>query len=319
VIALKDNQHQRLKSLINICKQTNNYKKLADTAYQLLNIQADLIGFKLGFNIRDSSIYEDSKAKKNENDKRSSLLKLFPKNNTEQKSIHEYLKHISTILSNSLDIELFKPEILNRVKKAELLYQKSKGLLQLEHISMIFESYFELKKIELPDFHKKVGRDKIHSIADFRIYSLFSENPANGRKNIPQSNGGIKQLMAFQLQKKEDHLKAQLEENYEPELLEDLLLLKQLKKSLKQNHGKRIQLQGSLAESISYQKSFTSLYGYFIVGLFVIFLCFGINMIALLFIQPLLLGALAMFILIIMGMALFFLYIYWSNFKSKMQ
>jgi len=299
--------YEKLQALIIICKQTHNYKKLADTGYFLINNQANEIGIRLGFPGR----YSISSNKSS---------KYITKKSSHQKElIHEYLEHINKIFFNNFNIEIFNPEFLRDLKKAELLYIKSKGNLNLHQIPTLFELYFEIKNLEIPNLRKKISKTKIDNIAPFHMYSsLFSSTNSNKKnKNETNEKSGIKNLIIFQLQKKEEALKDEFQENYNPKLLKDIMILKQIKRSFKNSHTDKIKLTTSLAESISFQNSLSSLYGLFILGLFIIFFCFGVSIIGLIMINPLLLGGLGFFLLLILGSAILFFYIYWTNFMNR--
>jgi hypothetical protein len=215
----KENAYDKLQTLILVCKRTKNFKKLADTGYYLVSNQANEIGIRLGFRARKSI-------------SQSKSLKFFTnKVDYRKEMIYEYLDHINSNFSEKLDVKIFGPKIIKNLKKVELLYIKSNGNLELNHTSTLFDLYFELKKLEIPNLHKKVSKSKIYKVAPFSIYSSFL-NSFNSNKNKEKEEReklGIKNLIFFQLQKKERALKTELQRDYDPKLLETILMLNQIK------------------------------------------------------------------------------------------
>ncbi len=297
--------YEKLHALITVCKRTQNYKKLAHTGYFLLSNQVNEIGIRLGFRVRKTVTQSKSS-------------KFFTNKGSYQKeTIYDYLNQINNSFSTNLDIEIFNADFLKNLKKAELLYIKSSGKLRLYQIATLFELYFKLKELEVPNLRKKISSTKLHNVVPFYMYSSLL-SPTNSYKNKDDNQRlGIKNLIFFELQKKENVLKAELQQDYNPKLLEDMLILKQIKKSFKKSPSDKIKIRNSLSESFSYQKSLNSLYGYFIFGLFFGFFCLGINIIGLILISPFLLGALGFFLLLILGSTILFFYIYWTNFLNK--
>ncbi|TXT65420.1 MAG: hypothetical protein BAJALOKI1v1_430011 [Promethearchaeota archaeon] len=314
----------KLCKLIEICKITQNYGKLTQTLYILLSNQANEIGIRLGFPPRSHPKYSSTHSTLTTTQFNAKSHTFRESRNNLIPSIYNYYLKINNIMAQNIDFELFPAELLRNVKKIELLYHKSKGNLPLAYLSQMIEIYFELKKIELPNLYKKIKREKIERISDLQLFSSFvskdssqaSQKKLLRNKGKEQNNNidGIKPLILFQLKKKEQSLRTQLKESYDPTLVEDMLLLKQIKQSFKNNDSSKITIKSSLAESISYQKSISSLFGYLLLGICIFSIFMVVNMFSVVFTNPIMLSAVGIFLLLFSGLAIFFFYIYWRNF-----
>ncbi len=273
----------KLKDLINICKETKNYKKLAVVAFILLSNRANEIGVKLG---------------------------LRPRNKVEGETIFTYLKNINTVLENNFKITLFNLSFMTKIKKLEHLFLKAQGDLLLSHIYHIYNLYYELRKIELPDFSKSLSSKSFHN--EFSDLSLFSSYfSPNG---LETENNATKNLMVFKLGQKEDQINKQLNEKYDPALFERKILIHQIKNSLSQKGSGKIRIQGNLRENLVYQRSLDKIIGYVLLGLFIILFSIGITILFELTLYPSLAASLGLLLILLFGSATFFFYIYWIRF-----
>ncbi|MBY9007900.1 MAG: hypothetical protein KGD63_14255 [Candidatus Lokiarchaeota archaeon] len=275
----------KLRELIIVCKKTHNYKKLAVACFILLSNRINEIGLRLGTRLRDR--------KKDEN-------------------IYEYMMDINRISEDNFKIQFFNLELIKTCKRIELLFLRSKGNFSLQQISEVFEIYYELRKIEVPDLNKRLDKQYFKG---FNTLSKPSSRIKNKARN--QNNNQIKNLMLYKITKKEENIRNQLKKNFNPELCEKVIALQQSIKSLERNTDNKIKIHGCLKDNFVHKDSKYKIIGFFLLGVFVAFLLFGICMIYEAMDYPLILEGIGPFILMIFGLCLLIFFIYWNFFIKE--
>ena len=122
--------------------------------------------------------------------------------------------------------------------------------------------------------------------------------------------------MLYKISKKEQNLRNQLKKKYTPELFENVITLQQSMRSLKSDINNKIKIHGSLNDNLIDRESQYKLIGFFLLGIFVIFLLLGICMIYEAMDHPIILEGIGSLILMIFGLCFLIFFIYW-NFFSK--
>jgi len=286
---------QAIKELIEVCKQTRNYKKLAKIAYKLIFNKVNEMGIRLGFN----------------------PIKNFHKKQNFQQIIFTYLNTIENILFDNFNISIFSKSLLSKLKHLETLYYKAIAYdkFELTHIRALFEILFKLDALQLPNLHKKLSKENIDNLGNINLYSTLF-NKGNNGSTKENSNSFMSELITYNLHQRQNQLERKLRQKYDPETVENLLLLKQMQKSYDKSSGK-IQIKGTLAESITFKRSFPLLYGYFILSFVILFFGLGIIIIGNGLFNPSVFGALSTFLLLFFGAGAFFLFIYWNYFMRN--
>jgi len=87
----------KLKRLIQLCKETKNYKKLAVVSFVLTSNTIDEIGIKLGMRPREKNAGE---------------------------KIFEYMELVNKIFALNFKISVFKPKVIEVLSQIELLFLK---------------------------------------------------------------------------------------------------------------------------------------------------------------------------------------------------
>ena len=296
---LSENTINNIKDLIKVCKQTENYTTLAETAYTLIYNKATEIGIRLGFTPLEKS-----------NKKFQQTQVIFP-----------YLNRIQRAYTDNFNILIFTPQLLRDLNRLETIYHKTRrvGKFALTHIKEMFSLLFELDNIELPNLYKQISEENIDNLGNIKLFSsLFGNGKTRGQKQSKsKSKSFTSELMKFNFHQKEKKLENQLRQQYDPDTVEQLLLLKKIKHSLEDSSDGKIKIKGTLAESISFRNSFTSLYEYFILGLTITFFGLGIVIIASGLFSPTIFAALSMLLLLFFGAGAFFLFIYWNYFMRN--
>lgn len=280
----RTNEDDQIKELIEICKHTKNYKKIAVVGFMLINNRANVLGVKLGIRPR----------------------------NRENESLYDYLSNINTILTTNFEINLFRDDFLTKIKKYEIIFTKNRGEMPFRYLSEIYELYYELRKIEVPDLWKKVSPEMLPGgISEMGFFSSFLSGLSQNEEQDP-----FQKLMLHNFHQQETKLKARLKQKYDPNAFESAILLKRMKTTLEQNKSGKILLKGTLKDNIVYKNSLNSILGYFLLGISILLGLVGVVCLFQAVYFPPIASPLSMIILLLFGSAAFFFYIYWSQFMK---
>ncbi|MFX0134763.1 MAG: hypothetical protein ACFFDN_14070 [Candidatus Hodarchaeota archaeon] len=136
----------------------------------------------------------------------------------------------------------------------------------------------------------------------------------NTMKNQPDK---VKSLILHRIREKEVAIHNELRKNYDKGLFESALYLQKVKSTLKNEDKKKIELRGQLKNNINYQISLDAIYGYFLIGVTILFFLLGFIITIETVFHPSLTGTLSPLFLITYGMATFFFILYWNYFKKE--
>ena len=139
-----ENQDIKLKNLIQVCKETKNFKKIAVVGFILLSNRLNEIGIKL--NIR----------KKN------------------GESLVEYMERINHIFQKNLGIFIFKKCFIETLSECEPLFLGEQGNLPYEDIRTIYELYFELRRLDVPNLHRQIDENDLVGVSQYNFQSFLS-------------------------------------------------------------------------------------------------------------------------------------------------
>lgn len=277
----------KLKSLIVVCKETGNYKKLAVVSFILVSNILDEIGIKLGIRPRK-------------------------KNKPSEEHIFRYMNLINSILTKSLKITLFNEDFISEVEVIELQFLKKKGNIPFEYIKKIFESYYNIRKLDIPNLHETF-KDELNGLHnEIDLYSLMATG--NVKNKQPDK---VKSLILHKIREKEVAIQNELRDKYDKGLFESALYLQKVKSSLKNDDKKKIELKGQLKNNINYQVSLDAIFGYFLIGVVILFFLLGFIITIETVFHPSLTGTLSPLFLATYGMATLFFILYWNYFKKE--
>jgi hypothetical protein len=280
----RKSEDEQIKELIEICKYTKNYKKIAVVCFMLINNRANELGVKLGIRPR----------------------------NRENQSLYDYLSNINTILTTNFEINLFRDDFLTNLKKYEIIFTKQRGEMPFQYLSEIYELYYELRKLEVPDLWKKVSPEMLPGgISEISFFSSFLSGSSQKEEQDP-----IQKIILHNFQRHETQLKAHLKQKYDPNTFESAILLKRVKTILEQNKSGKILLKGTLKDNIVYKHSLNSTIGFFLLGISILLGMVGVVCLFQAVLFPTISSPLSMIILLFFGSAAFFFYIYWSQFMK---
>jgi hypothetical protein len=237
----------KLKRLIQLCKETNNYKKLAVVSIVLTSNAVDEIGIKLGMRSREKNAGE---------------------------KIFEYMELVNKIFSVNFKINVFRAESIEALKKIELLFLQRKGDLSLEYVKEMFEIYYELRKLEVPNLHDSVNSEIIDNNRTISLLSALS----GGRVGKSKEENRFNPILLHKFKEEEQALQYRLNQKFDKNLFEKILQLKTVRRSIEQKKGGKsgkIVVSGSLKDNISYKQSKEQVGQLLVVGVMVLFAMVG--------------------------------------------
>jgi hypothetical protein len=276
----------KLKQLIQICKETQNYKKLAVSGFILVSNKMDEFGIRLG---------------------------LRPRNKEKDEKIFEYMKLINDVFETNLGIHIFREELLDSLKQGETLFLRKRGDIPYSYIKKNFLLYYELRKLDIPNLHDQLTEDNIIKTTNSHLFSFLS--PINRRKK--NNTNKLKPLILHKVKEKEIALRESLNYEFNSRTFEQAIYLNKIKKGLEEDGKHKIVIEGALKDNINYQLSLINIVGYFILGAFLAAFCFGLTILIEMMLFPFTVGIFGLSILLLFGIAFFFFLLYWQNFRGE--
>jgi len=230
--------------LIQLCKETHNYKKLAVVSFVLTSNTVDEIGIKLGMRPREKNSGE----------------KLF-----------EYMELVNQVFKVNFSVNVFRPELIDVLKRIELLFLKKEGELSLEYVKEIFEIYYDLRKLDVPNLHDNINSEIIDKNRTISLFSFLSGSQSAKRKN----NNLFNPILLHKFKEEEKALQYQLNKKFDKNTFEKILQLKTIRKGIEQKKGGKIVISGSLKDNISYKQTKEQVGQFLVIGIIILFAMVG--------------------------------------------
>ena len=234
----------KLKRLIQLCKETRNHKKLAVVSFVLTSNAVDEIGIKLGMRSRE-------------------------KNSGEK--IFEYMELVNKVFRVNFSVDVFRPELIEVLKRIELLFLKKEGDLRFEYAKDIFEVYYELRKLEVPNLHDSINSEIIDKNRTISLFSFLS----GGRIGRGREKSALNSILLHKFKEEEEALQYQLNKQFSKNTFEKILQLKTIRKGIEQKKGGKIVISGSLKDNISYKQSKEHIGQFLVIGIMILFAMVG--------------------------------------------
>ena len=234
----------KLKRLIQLCKETRNYKKLAVVSFVLTSNTVNEIGIKLGMRSRE-------------------------KNSGEK--IFEYMELVNKVFKVNFSVNVFRPELIDVLKRIQLLFLKKEGELSLEYVKEIFEIYYELRKLDVPNLHDSINSEIIDKNRTISLFSFLSGGQNANRKKENLFNP----ILLHKFKEEEEALQYQLNQQFDKNTFEKILQLKTIRKGLEKKKGGKIVISGSLKDNISYKQSKEQVGQFLVIGIIILFAMVG--------------------------------------------
>jgi hypothetical protein len=269
----------KLRSLIQACQVTGNYKKLSVVGFILTSNIIDEISIKLG---------------------------MRPRLKKEQEKLFEYLYLVNEVFEKNLQITIFPPDLVDSLKEVELLFLKGRGDLPYEYIKQLIALYYELRKFEIPNLYKgMVGEDFLNS-SSMGTLNFFSRNHKSSKKN----ENKFKPILKHTINQREKLIRAKLNKKVTQSDLEMAIHLQKIRNTLDKKGRHKYIVQGSLKDSIIYEQSQSKLFGYLLLGVILLSITFGVTILIEMFWLPLTMEPLNHLVLISFGVASLFILFY---------
>lgn len=274
-------------SLVRVCKETRNYKKLAVVSFILTSNLLNEIGVKLG---------------------------IRPRNKEMGETLYRYMKLINRKLEDNFGMVLFEEKPMNIIKVVEPLFLKRNGDIDREHVTEMFNTYFDLRKLDVPNLHESYKGEFFTESSDLNVLTAFS---SQGMKKSNSDSNKIKPLILHNIREKELSLQKKLRKSYNKDLFENAVYLKKARKTLETQDNKKIEIKGQLKDNLNYQESLSELIGYSLIGIFILFFLLGVATVIEAFLSPNLTTTLSILLLTFFGMSILFLVVYWNYFRKE--
>ncbi|MFX1309177.1 MAG: hypothetical protein ACFE9M_05230 [Promethearchaeota archaeon] len=235
----------KLKNLIQVCKESENFKKLAVVSFILTSNIVNEIGIKLG---------------------------IRPRNRSSREKIFEYMEVINEVFEDNLKIPIFQMEQIKEIRTCEILFLKNKGDIPYDYIKNMFKIYYDLRKLEVPNLHQNIQGDKFLETTQMGFFSFLSPKSKQGEK----STNTLKPLILQKIKEKELRLQRNLQTNLDSQKFETAIYLNSIKNSLIHDRKGKITIQGALKDNIRYKNFIENIFGYFIIGIIILLGSLGI-------------------------------------------
>ena len=235
----------KLKRLIQLCIENQNYKKLAVVSFVLTSNTINEIGIKLGMRPREKNADE---------------------------KIFEYMELVNKIFSLNFRIKIFRLEAIETLSQIELLFLKKEGDLGLDHIRDVFGIYYELRKLEVPNLHENINSDILDRNRSISMFSFLS----GGQNSRNKREGAFNPILLHKFREEEKALQIQLEKEFDKETFEKILHLKTIRKNMEHRSKGKIVISGSLKDNISYRQSKEHIGQFLVIGLIILFAMIGV-------------------------------------------
>ncbi len=279
----------KLKSLIHVCKETGNYKKLAVACFILTSNQVNEIGIRLG---------------------------IRPRNKDSNESIYHYLSVVNSVFEKNLQIHIFKEEHLELIKECESVFLKNRGNIPIIYIKKILGIYYEFRKLEIPNLYKELNSEEVIQTTNLELYSFLA--PTVGHKKTKKNNStNLNPLILQKIRKQELALQKDLEYKFDSQKLETAIYLNTLKNSLNTKNKKKVAFQGTLKDNLSYQGSLENIFGYLILGVVILFSGLSISFLVEITYDPSIISYISSWIMFLFAGVIVLIVLYLKMFRRR--
>ncbi len=234
----------KLKRLIQLCKETHNHKKIAVVSFVLTSNAVDEIGIKLGMRSREKSAGE---------------------------KIFEYMELVNKVFGVNFSVHVFRPELIDVLKRVELLFLKKEGELRFEYAKEIFEVYYELRKLDVPNLHDSVNPEVVEKNRTISLLSFLS----GGQSGKNRDESKFNPILLQKFREEEEALQYKLKDQFDKNSFEKIIQLKTIRKSIEKKKSRKIVISGSLKDNISYTQSKEQVGQFLVIGIIILFAMVG--------------------------------------------
>jgi hypothetical protein len=84
-----------------------------------------------------------------------------PREKNSGEKLFEYMELVNKVFNVNFSVNVFRLELIDVLKRIELLFLKKEGELRIEYVKEIFEIYYELRKLDVPNLHDNINSEII--------------------------------------------------------------------------------------------------------------------------------------------------------------
>jgi hypothetical protein len=277
----------KLKRLIQACKETGNFKKLAVVGFISTSNLVDEIALKLG---------------------------MRPRNREKNKELlFEYMTVVNDIFERNLQIHIFSKDTITLIKEIELLFLRNRGDIPYNYIKKLIFVYYELRKVDVPNLYKGMtGEDYFESS---NLYML-NVGPRGMRQKKDRSSK-FKPILLQKIREQEREVQHKLSKKLDQTSIERAIFLKNIKQSFNKHKDNRITFQGTLKDNMDFGQVKNIFIKYFLLGVAFLFLFLGGIIIAEMVIYPDTIPALSNLLLFFFGIVIIIIFSYKKVYKMR--
>ena len=276
----------KLKRLIQACKETGNYKKLAVVGFISTSNLVDEIALKLG---------------------------MRPRNREKSKELlFEYMGAVNDIFEKNLQIKIFNKEIITTIKEIELLFLRNRGDVPYKQIKRLIFIYYEVRKIKVPNLYKGMTGEEYFESSNLYMLNMGQR----GMRQKKDLSSKFKPMLLQKIREQERVLQNNLNKKLDQTSIERAIFLKNIKESLKESNENRITFQGTLKDNMDFGQSTSIFIKYLLFGIAFLFLCLGGLIIVEMLLYPNIMSVLSNLLLIFFGIVIVIILLY-KNFNKK--
>jgi hypothetical protein len=190
---------------------------------------------------------------------------------SEGEKIFEYMELVNKIFGVNFSVNVFRPELIDVLKRVELLFLKKEGEIRFEYTREIFEVYYELRKLDVPNLHDSVNSEVIDKNRTISLFSFLSGGQSGKNKDESKFNP----ILLHKFKEEEEALRYKLNDQFDKNSFERILQLKTIRKGIERKKGGKIVISGSLKDNVSYKQSKEQVGQFLVVGIMILFAMVG--------------------------------------------
>ncbi len=230
-----------LEMLVKLCVENDNYDTLAEVGYSLVSNSVNDIGVKIGIRARNKFLNE---------------------------SVCDYIKIINNVVVDNIKIYLIPRGIADQMYIIENQIKRGRNLTK-NYVLKLFDIYFELVKIEVPDLNMGVTSN-LNISPGIKLLSFLSSRDQKANKKIDQTST----IFMSKIKERQHYLQKQLDESFDGQQFKEMVYLKGFSDSIKKKN--KTSVEGKLSDNLIYRSSVNDIAAYFLLGGAVVMFLLGL-------------------------------------------
>ncbi len=221
----------KLETLIKLCVKNDNYDRLAKVGYSLVSNALNDIGVKIGIRARNKFLKETA---------------------------CDYVKIINNIVVDNLKIYLIPRGMADQMYVIENQIKRGRNLTK-GYVMKLFDIYFELVKIEVPDLNSG-ATSSLNVSPGVKLLSFLSSSDQKANKKIDRTST----IFMSKINERQNYLQKQLNRSFNGAQFKEMVYLKGFGDSIKKKN--KTSVEGSLNNNLIYRSSVNDIAAFFLLG-----------------------------------------------------